>query len=69
MSSWGRLARPGALPTLIRSGAGRGQVEQGGHRQPVVDDDVGPGQDLGAPHGDQAGVSGAGPRRGRRSWP
>ena len=60
MSACGIVARPGALPTLMRSAAGRGQIEQAGDRQPVVDDDVGPAEHLGPAHGQQPGITGSG---------
>ena len=61
-------ARPGrALAHVDQHGAGRGQGEQRAVDQPVVDDDVGPGQQLGAPPGEQPGVARARPRPGRRS--
>ena len=40
--------------------AGGGQVEEGGHREAVVDDDVGAGEQLRPPHGEQARVTGSG---------
>ena len=51
---------PGALPTLMRSAPRRRQVEQAGDREPVVDDDVGAAEHLGAPHGQQPGITGSG---------
>ena len=41
-------------------GGGRGQVEEAGVGQPVVDDHVGAAEHLGAAHGQQPGVAGAG---------
>ena len=46
----------GRLAHVDQLGAGRGQVEQAGHRQPVVHDHVGAAQHLGAPNGQQAGI-------------
>ena len=60
MSRWSITARPADLATLMRSADVRGEVEQGGDREPVVDDHVGPGEDLRAAEGEQAGVTGAG---------
>ena len=57
----GQAGPAGGLPDADPLGAGRRQVEEAGHRQPVVDHDVGPGQHLGSPHGDQPGVAGTGP--------
>src|SRR5205809_450025 len=42
----GRLAHADPL------GGDRGQVEQGRHREPVVDNDIGAAQDLRSPHGE-----------------
>ena len=44
----------------MRSAVARREVEQRGRREPVVDDDVGGGEQLGAPHGQQPGITGAG---------
>ena len=41
-------------------GAGRGQLEQGRHREPVVDHDIGPAEHLGAPDRQQAGIAWSG---------
>ena len=60
MSSWLITMFPGAFPTLMSSAARWGQVEQAGHREPVVDDHLGRRQHLGATDGQQAGVARAG---------
>ncbi len=60
MTSWGTDGPPGVLPTSIEFRAGRRQLEQVGDRQPVVDDDVGGGEHLGAANGQQTRVTGSG---------
>ena len=67
MSAWRSGPSPGPLPTSMQLGARRGQVEQLGVDQPVVDHHVGAGQQLGPATGEQAGVARARPRPGRRS--
>ena len=57
ISSWAMVALAGRLAHVDALGAGRGQVEQAGHREPVVHDDVGPAQHLGPPHGQQPGIA------------
>src|SRR5207253_4930997 len=51
---------PGKLPHADALGVGRRQVEEGGHGEAVVDDDVGAAQHLGAPDGEEARIAGPG---------
>ncbi len=48
------------LPHVDEAGRGGHQVEDGGADEAVVQDDVGPGQERGAPPGQEPGVTGAG---------
>ena len=50
----------GALGHTDALGVGRGQIEEGRHREPVVDDDVGTSHHLDPSHGHQAGIAGSG---------
>ena len=58
---------PRGLADADALGAGGRQVEERLHREPVVDDDVGPSQHLVGPHGEQTRVTRARPPPGRRS--
>ena len=56
------IHRPaGRLPDVDALRPGRRQFQEAGVRQPVVHDDVGAAQQLGAPDGQQARVAGPGP--------
>ena len=57
ISSWVRSTSPGALPAAMSSAPGRREVEQRRRRQPVVHDDVGAAEQLGAAHGEQPRVT------------
>ena len=60
ISSWVRSTWPGRLARGDQLGARGRELEQGGRREPVVHDDVGAREQLGAAHGEQAGITGPG---------
>ncbi len=55
-----RHGRVGILAHVDQEGRGGDQVEDGRADQAVVEDHVGPGQERGAPPGEEPGVAGAG---------
>ena len=57
ISSWGITNRPDRLPAKIRSASRRGQVEQAGVDQVVVNDHLGAAQGLKTPARQQPGVA------------
>ncbi len=66
-----QLVDPGLAVGLARTlahvdalGRRGGQVEEFGGDEPVVDDHLGGGQELGPPSGEQAGIAGAGAHQG-----
>ena len=62
ISSWRAVppaARVGILADVDQFGRGRDQVQDGRADQAVVEDDIGPGQEPGAPPGQEPGVAGS----------
>ena len=53
----------GPLPDVDQEGAGRGQAQELGKDQTVVDHDLGPPEHVGPPPGDQTRIPGSGPHQ------